>query len=30
MTLQEFIKGYYLGDADNMGYLAQHNLFDQV
>lgn len=30
MTLKEFIRKYYLGDADDMGYLAQHNLFEQV
>lgn len=30
MTLQEFIQKYYWGDAEDVGYLAQHNLFDQV
>lgn len=30
MTLQEFIKKYYLDNADDVGYLAQHNLFEQV
>lgn len=30
MTLQEFIKKYYLSDCEDLGYLAQHNLFEQV
>lgn len=30
MTLQEFIKKYYLEEGDSLGYLAQHNLFEQV
>lgn len=32
MTLREFIKNYFLNEETNntLGYLAQHNLFDQV
>lgn len=30
MTLEEFIKNHYLSDSGDVGYLAQHNLFDQV
>lgn len=30
MTLKEFIRNYYLDSTDDVGYLAQHNLFDQV
>lgn len=30
MTLKEFIRAYYLENTDTVGYLAQHNLFDQV
>lgn len=30
MTLKEFIKSYYLESTNCLGYLAQHNLFDQV
>lgn len=31
MTLQDFIKNHFLSDCpDKRGYLAQHNLFDQV
>lgn len=31
MTLQDFIKNHFLSDsAEKRGYLAQHNLFDQV
>lgn len=30
MTLKEFVTKHYLDDNDSLGYLAQHNLFDQV
>lgn len=30
MTLNEFIKRHYLNDDSDLGYLAQHNLFEQV
>lgn len=30
MTLQDFIKTYFFGNSEAVGYLAQHNLFDQV
>lgn len=30
MTLEEFIKKHYLSESGDVGYLAQHNLFDQV
>ncbi|KAI4471523.1 hypoxia-inducible factor 1 alpha inhibitor-related [Holotrichia oblita] len=30
MPLSEFVKTYYLGDCDTIGYLAQHNLLDQI
>lgn len=30
MLLKDFIKDYYLQDSGEKGYLAQHNLFDQV
>jgi lysine-specific demethylase 8 len=30
MTLKDFIKNYFLGESDSIGYLAQHNLFNQV
>jgi hypothetical protein len=29
MTLKDFIKNYFLGESDSIGYLAQHNLFNQ-
>ncbi|CAG9761720.1 unnamed protein product [Ceutorhynchus assimilis] len=30
MTLRDFIKEHYLSEHGNIGYLAQHNLFDQI
>lgn len=30
MTLKEFITNHYLSETGNIGYLAQHNIFDQV
>lgn len=30
MTLKEFVEKYYLSDSGTVGYLAQHNLLDQV
>lgn len=30
MTLKDFIYKHYLEHTDNVGYLAQHNLFEQV
>lgn len=30
MPLRNFIENYFLKDSENIGYLAQHNLFDQV
>lgn len=30
MTMKEFIKKHYLSDTGDIGYLAQHNLFDQI
>ncbi|GJQ79024.1 hypothetical protein Trydic_g185 [Trypoxylus dichotomus] len=30
MTLREFIEKYYLSDTSTIGYLAQHNLLDQI
>lgn len=30
MTLKEFITQHYLSETGDIGYLAQHNLFDQV
>lgn len=30
MSLKDFINNHYLGNADTIGYLAQHNLFDQI
>lgn len=30
MTIRDFIRNYYLEDTTDLGYLAQHNLFDQV
>ncbi|KAF5282466.1 hypothetical protein FQA39_LY17581 [Lamprigera yunnana] len=30
MSLRDFIKDHYLGEAKSIGYLAQHNLFDQI
>ncbi|CAH1119822.1 unnamed protein product [Phaedon cochleariae] len=30
MTLREFITRHYLSDSGNVGYLAQHNLFEQI
>lgn len=33
MTLKDFIRNHFLCDtpsSENLGYLAQHNLFDQV
>ncbi|KAL1516900.1 hypothetical protein ABEB36_000735 [Hypothenemus hampei] len=30
MTLKDFIKNHYLSESGNTGYLAQHNLFDQI
>jgi len=30
MTLKEFIKKHYLSENADVGYLAQHNLFDQI
>ncbi|KAL3288978.1 hypothetical protein HHI36_003421 [Cryptolaemus montrouzieri] len=30
MTLKEFIEKYYIKKEDCIGYLAQHNLFDQI
>ena len=30
MTVEEFIDDFVLGGGDTKGYLAQHNLLDQV
>lgn len=30
MTLRDFIKEYFLSGGPQIGYLAQHNLFEQV
>lgn len=30
VLLKDFIKDYYLNDSSEIGYLAQHNLFEQV
>ncbi|CAH1159504.1 unnamed protein product [Phyllotreta striolata] len=30
MTLKEFIERHYLSDTGDIGYLAQHNLFEQI
>lgn len=30
MTLKDFIYKHYLGNTADIGYLAQHNLFEQV
>lgn len=30
MTLKDFIQDYYLKDSEIVGYLAQHNLLNQV
>lgn len=30
MTLRYFIENHFLKDSGKLGYLAQHNLFDQV
>ncbi|KAF5288073.1 hypothetical protein FQR65_LT12123 [Abscondita terminalis] len=30
MSLKDFIHNHYLGNSNSVGYLAQHNLFDQI
>lgn len=30
MTMQEFVMKYFMSESGEIGYLAQHNLFDQV
>lgn len=30
MSLKEYIQNYYLEKSESVGYLAQHNLFNQV